>query len=233
MRPRGVGNGNGIDGSKGMDQVREDAMRHYETERWVDFTRGLGGETERKAMEAHLAAGCTQCGRRAELLGELAVMAHADMEYEPPADVMRMARSIFQAPHPAEEPSTARILATLIYNSVRDPLPAGMRTSDRPSQVLYEAEDYMLDLHVNKERTSRESAAPRMVLVGQIASRKDPGKPLAELPVVLKAGRKVAARGVANSLGEFHLEFEPRDGLRLQIPVESGRTIEVELPQQS
>jgi hypothetical protein len=217
-----------------MDQVREDAMRHYETERWVDFTRGLGGEAERKAMEAHLAAGCTQCGRRAELLGELAAMAHADLEYEPPADVMRMARSIFQTPHPAAQPSVAeRILATLVYDSVRDPLPAGMRTGDRPSQVLYEAEDYMLDLHVNKERTSRESGAPRMVLVGQIASRKDPGKPLAELPVFLKSGRQVAARGVANSLGEFHLEYEPREGLRLEIPVESGRTIEVELPQQS
>jgi hypothetical protein len=231
MRPRGIGNGN--DGRRKLDQIREEAMKHYETERWVDFARGLSGDAERAAMQAHLAAGCRQCGRRAELLGELAAMAHADLEYEPPADVMRMARSIFQAPHPAEEPSTARILATLIYNSVRDPLPAGMRTSDRPSQVLYEAEDYMLDLHVNKERTSRESGAPRMVLVGQIASRKDPGRPLAELPVVLKAGRKVAARGVANSLGEFHLEFVPTAGLRLEIPVESGRTIEVELPQES
>jgi len=231
MRPRGFGNGS--DGRQNLDQIREEAMKHYETERWVDFARGLSGDTERAAMEAHLAAGCKQCGRRAELLGELAAMAHADLEYEPPADVMHMARSIFQAPHPSEEPSVVRILATLIYNSVRDPLPAGMRTGDRPSQVLYEAEDYMLDLHVNKERVSRESGATRMVLVGQIASRKDPGRPLAELPVVLKAGRSVAARGVANSLGEFHLEFEPRDGLRLEIPVESGRTIEVELPQES
>lgn len=203
-------------------------MSHYESEHWADFARDLTSEEERRSMSAHLQAGCERCRRKAELLGELAATRESERRYDPPAEVMRLARAIYQRPSRPEKLSS--ILARLVYDSMRDPLPAGMRSSDRPSQVLYEAGDYLLDLHVNRERTSREHGAPRMVLVGQLASRKRPGARLGDVPVLVKSGEDVAASATSNRLGEFHVEYSPGRGLRLEIPVGKGRKIEVPLP---
>jgi hypothetical protein len=202
-------------------------MKHYETERWVDFARGLLAERERSAMGAHLAAGCNRCRKRAELLSELATLAHAEAEYEPPPQALEQALALYAPPRRSE--GLATILARLVYDSMRDPLPAGVRSSDRPSQALYEAGDYLVDLHVNRERSTREQAAPRMVLVGQLGHARDPERRLARTEVVLRAGRRVAARGSCNELGEFHVEYEPGPELTLEIPVAEGR-IELPLP---
>lgn len=204
---------------------------HYEKDSWVDYARGLGG-TEGREMEAHLSSGCTQCRRRAELWGKLAATARAEAEYQPPPSVLRRAKAIFTRRGP-ERASAVQILARLVYDSFRDPLPAGMRAGDRPSQALFEAEHYSLDLHLNRERVDRERGAARMVLVGQIAHRSKTAKRVSELPILLVSGRQVVARGVSNERGEFHLEYDPRARLRLRIPVEAGKRIEIPLPRSS
>jgi hypothetical protein len=204
--------------------------QHYESDRWVDYSRGLG-EADRTEMEAHLASGCTSCQRKADVLGKLAVTARAEAEYQPPTSVMRRAKAVFRRPERAEGP--VQILARLVYDSFRDPLPAGMRAADRPSQALFEAEDYALDLHLNRERADRERGGPKMVLVGQIADRKKPGSRMSEVPVLLMSGKQVAARGLSNDLGEFHLEYDPQERLHLQIPVARGKQINIQLPQEA
>jgi hypothetical protein len=203
-------------------------MRHYQTEKWVDFARGVLDESARAAMAAHLAAGCDRCRRKAELLGELAEVTENDPEFEPPESVLRMAHAIYQRPERPE--SLVRILARVVYDSLNSPLPAGVRSSDRPSQVLYEAGEFVIDVQVNRERAGREPTAPRMVVVGQIASRARPAERLADVPVVLVSEGQIAASGLSNSLGEFSLEFDPARDVRLEIPVDGGRTIEAALP---
>jgi hypothetical protein len=139
-----------------------------------------------------------------------------------------MAHAIYQRPERPE--SLVRILARVIYDSLKDPLPAGVRSGDRPSQRLYEAGEFVIDVQVNRERPGREHAAPRMVVVGQIASRTRPGERLADVPVVLVSEGQIAASGLSNRLGEFSLEFDPGRDVCLEIPVEGGRTIEAALP---
>jgi hypothetical protein len=204
-------------------------MRHYETEKWADFARGVLDDKARADMEAHLAAGCARCRRKAELLGELMAVSQSDVEFEPPASVLRMANAIYQRPErPAER--LVRVLARIVYDSLKDPLPAGVRSGDRPSQVLYEAGEFVIDVQVNRERPGREHAAPRMVVVGQIANRERPAERLADVPVVLVSGGQIAASGLSNRLGEFNLEFDPGTDARLEIPIDGGRTIEAPLP---
>lgn len=69
-----------------------------------------------------------------------------------------------------------------------------------------------------------------MVLVGQIADRNEPDRPVAGVPVLLVRGRHVAARTVSNALGEFHFEYDPKEGLHLQIPLEGDKKIELPVP---
>src|SRR5205807_8103718 len=116
--------------------------------------------------------------------------------------------------------------ARLLYDSFREPLPAGLRTQQRLSrQYLYQAGDYSLDLRLENERGS-----PRVALVGQIQNRKQPGKRLGSVPVQLLSGKQVLAQATSNSLGEFQMEYEPSKHLRLYVPVrQAGKQIEVPL----
>jgi hypothetical protein len=207
------------------------ASNCHEGDGWVDYARGLGGAEERAAMEAHLSSGCEQCQRQAALWGRLAATARAEAEYEPSPHTVRLARAIFALRAPERARSPVQILARLVYDSFRDPLPAGLRAADRPSQARFEAEHYSVDLHLNRERVDREIGAGRMVLVGQIEHSSQPGKGLADLPVLLVSGSQVVARGVSNERGEFHLEYDPRTRPRLRIPVEVDKRIEIRLPQ--
>ena len=116
--------------------------------------------------------------------------------------------------------------ARLLYDSFREPLPAGLRTQQRLSrQYLYQAGDYSLDVRLENERGS-----PRVALVGQIQNRKQPGKRLGSVPVQLLSGKQVLAQATSNSLGEFQMEYEPSKHLWLYVPVrQAGKQIEVPL----
>jgi hypothetical protein len=209
-------------------------MKHIETGLMVDYARGLAGETDRPVLEAHLASGCQSCQRQASVLGRLASAARADLGYAPPPEVVNRAKRIFPSRPPKKESEGSRtILARLVYDSLLDPLPAGVRAKDRPSQALYEAADYAVDLHMSREQVSREHNAPRMVVVGQIADRRQPGRWVADKLVVLMSGREVAAQGLSSEHGEFHLECASTDDLHLQVSVEAETRIEVSLPRAS
>ncbi len=208
-------------------------MKHYSIDRWVDFSRDLVEQAERAAMQQHLESGCAKCQRTSDVMGKLAETTEADPTYEAPLDVLHRAKAIFSPRHDEPRETLNRVLAHLVYDSLRDPLPAGVRSGDRPAQALYEAADYSLDVHVSREHVSREHSAPRMVLVGQIADRREPGKWLADTPVSLKSDEGIAAQSVSNRFGEFHLEYAPQEDLQLEIVVDADSTIEVPLQQGS
>jgi len=197
-------------------------MNHFDISKWADFVRGLIEESAQAAMERHLASGCRKCRHTAELLRKLVTAARNDSQV--PDYALRCARAIFLLQQPENIQILPRIPARLLYDSFREPLPAGLRTQQRLSrQVLYQAGDYSLDLRLENERGS-----PWVVLVGQIQNRKQPGKLLGEVPVLLVAGNKILARVVSNSLGEFQIEYAPQKHQRLYVPVhQSGKLVQV------
>src|SRR5438128_11128320 len=94
--------------------------------------------------------------------------------------------------------------ARLLYDSFREPLPAGLRTQQRLSrQYLYQAGDYSLDARLENERGS-----PRVALVGQLQNRKQPGRRLASVPVQLLSGKQGLARATTMSLRACQMEHE-------------------------
>ena len=72
----------------------------------------------------------------------------------------------------------------------------------------------------------------RVALVRQIQNRKEPGKRLRGVPVLLASGKQVLGQAVSNSLGEFQLKYAPTKRLQLSVPVrQAGKYIEVPLSQ--
>ncbi|MBZ5523293.1 MAG: hypothetical protein LAP21_13735 [Acidobacteriia bacterium] len=119
-----------------------------------------------------------------------------------------------------------RILATLVYDSLNDPQPAGVRMGHQISRhVLFDAGDYSVDLRFEHERGSAS-----MVLVGQIANRRTPEKMMSHFPVILLSGNQELSRSLSNSFGEFQLEYTPREELHLLVPLGmKGQELEVVL----
>jgi len=199
-------------------------MKHFELAEWTDFVRGLVEKSARPALEHHLASGCRKCRHTADLLRKLVMAARSDSQVQVPDYALRCARAIFLLQQPEKVLILPRIPARLLYDSFREPLPAGLRTQQRLSrQYLYQAGDYSLDVRLENERGS-----PRVALVGQIQNRKQPGKQLGSVPVQLLSGKQVLAQATSNSLGEFQMEYAPSKHLRLYVPVrQAGKRVDV------
>ena len=199
-------------------------MKHFKFAEWTDFVRGLVEQSARVAMEGHLASGCRKCRHTADLLQKAAVAARSDSKVQVPEYAVRFARAIFVLQLPEKVRLLPRAPARLLYDCFREPLPAGVRTQQGLSrQVLYQAGDYLLDVRLENERGSS-----RVALVGQIQNRKEPGKRLGGVLVLLVSGKQILAQAVSNSLGEFQMEYAPTKRLRLYVPVrQAGKQIEV------
>ncbi len=199
-------------------------MKHFDIAKWSDFVRDSVGEGERAAMQAHLASGCQKCRHTAELLRKVAATARRHSQVQVPDYALRCARAIFLLQQPEKVQILPGIAARLLYDSFREPLPAGVRTQQRLSrQALYQAGDYSLDL-----RLENESGTSRVTLVGQIQNRKQPGKRLGGVPVLLFSGKQVLGQAFSNSLGEFQMEYAPTQHVRLYLPVrQAGKRIKV------
>ncbi len=201
-------------------------MKHFDISEWTDYARGLISDANRAAMEEHLASGCRRCERTADLLRKLVATAAAEARYDVPQYAIHCARAIYALQQPEKVHILPRIVARLIYDSFREPLPEGVRTRHRLSrQAMYQAGDFCLDLRLEHERGST-----RVTLIGQIENRAEPSRRMASVPVLLVAGKEILARAVSNQFGEFQMEYEPRRNMRLYVPVNGdSRRIEVSL----
>src|SRR6266852_1625817 len=179
-------------------------------------------------MKRHLASGCRKCRRITDLLHKVEAATRSDSQIHVPKYAVRCARVFFLLQQPEKVQILPRIPTQLLYDSFREPLPAGLRTQQRMSrQTLYQAGDYSLDLRLENER-----GTSRVALVGQIQNRKQPGKWLGDVMVLLVSGKQVLALAVSNSLGEFQMQYAPTKRLRLYVPVrQAGKRIEMLLTQ--
>jgi hypothetical protein len=192
--------------------------QHLDTWEWLDFVRGVGNPAGQSANAAHL-SGCERCQAVVRGLHAVAAAAAREAHYDPPASVLRRAQAIFPVRTPAMS-----VVAKLISDNFRDPLPAGLRAIGRLTRhALYEAGDVFVDLQMD-----HETVAGTVTLVGQVSDRADPQTNTTSLPILLMARTGLVASAMCNRLGEFGMQFRPARELRLYVPLrESGRYVDV------
>ena len=127
---------------------------------------------------------------------------------------------------PQEIRSLPCILARLVYDSFREPLPAGVRSQHRLSrEALYQAGGFELDLRLEREKDTGE-----VTIVGQLASRTEPAKGMSGVPVFLASPKQIVTRTVSNRFGEFQAQCRPQPHMRLYVLVNNaGNYIEIPL----
>jgi len=204
--------------------VGQRTMKHFDIWEWADYARGLGGDAQRLAMDAHLSSGCARCARTANTFRSVAATAGAEAAHEPPDHAIRYGQAIYSLFRP-ETTSLPRLIARLVHDSVREPLPAGIRAQARLSRhALYEAGSYYLDLQFDQQRPSGP-----VTLVGQLADRQIPAS-IAAVPVWLMQRKSVVASTLCDRFGEFQLEYTPARDLRLCVPLrDADKRLEIPL----
>jgi hypothetical protein len=194
-------------------------MKHFTSEDWIDYVRDLQTPAIAGQMKQHLDQ-CDQCQKSFRLWAAVNQAAANDLDYAPPADTVRIARSIFE---PAKPQSFGGLVAKLIFDSAQQPAMAGVRGSvSICRQLLYQYGQRFIDLRVESHPNSNEVS-----LTGQI--QESTGQP-DTIPVALCGSEGAIQHTETNPRGEFHMVFVPAEGLHLEIDM-NEKKIRVRVPE--
>jgi hypothetical protein len=136
-------------------------------------------------------------------------VADQEGQYSPPPAALRQLTGEFALRRPK------RLLerAALVFDSFRQPQLAGVRSAGLgPRQLVYSVGRYTVRLRVEP------SGSPeRLTIVGQILDAHDPPTELRDIAVLALKGNKTLDRTLTNYLGEFVLEPDAAENLRLSV----------------
>ena len=193
-------------------------MEHFSEQSWADFGRGFSTSEKARGIKAHLAADCLNCKASSLFWSRLQTMALAEGGYSAPENLVRLAKLEFAAKLQFRPEKWS--LGKVLFDSFSQPLLAGVRSSAAVArQVVYEAEGLTVDLRFDVVLPSGKVSA-----VGQILDRQTARELLTGAPVVVwTENGQLMATTTANAYGEFQLEFEARDDLRLTVRVGDRR----------
>lgn len=201
-----------------------DLQPHFEDGMWIDFVRGLAPIEAARQLEAHLEAACPECVETHAAWSRILDLTRRELSYRVPEDTVRVVHAAFALRH--KTPMLARLAqaAVRIFDSFEEPLPAGIRggpTSAR--QLLHTAGNFLIDLRLEPEGRVEH-------LTGQILSTGAEDVTSGAGVVLVHGKEKLVAQTIANSFGEFQMEFERQNELQLYVETTSNEIIAVGLP---
>ena len=197
-------------------------MEHFSQQAFADLVRGIDAPVHAE-LRSHLANQCPQCVETFKMWSRLQAIAAHESAYDAPADSVRMAKLEFAARAQDE----VEITAQMVFDSALQPALAGVRSAGMAAarQMVYEAEGLMVDL-----RFDHRPGSKCISLIGQVLDRKGVRGSLAHAPVMLWTEKGlVVTETKTNGFGEFQLEFEALERMRLSIQSFGGNVIRIPL----
>ncbi|MFY9904126.1 MAG: hypothetical protein WBD45_03590 [Terriglobales bacterium] len=197
---------------------------HFSEQSWVDFVRGVNGAELGADVRAHLAKGCSKCKTDHVAWSRVNGFAIGEETYTPPENLVRLVKIGFVGKTAEQSPQWT--LANLVFDSFAQPLPTGVRSGAlRVWQVIYEAEGLTVDLHFGRRAESKE-----VHIVGQVFDKKAAQALQDRASVELSTEHEqLVATAPVTGLGEFHLEFEAKDHLWLEVKAAGRNTVRIPL----
>jgi hypothetical protein len=182
----------------------------------------LAANDAAQKVSAHLADNCVDCKKASAAWERVRTIALREAQYQAPQDLVRLAKLQFIVDAPQPEDSWAG----LVFDTAMQPAAAGIRGGlIHARQVIYEAESLTVDL-----RFERKLSGNAISVAGQVLDRQEPLSWVSEAVVVLwtDKGRMISKSGV-NEYGEFQLEFEPQNQLRMSVITRGRKTLRIGL----
>jgi hypothetical protein len=204
--------------------VRTRKSEHLTEEDWFDFARQQAAPAVRARLEQHLEKGCSRCTQTVRLWRAVLDVADQEAAYRPPEGVLRQLKADFALRRPKGLLERVAERAALVFDSFRQPQPVGVRTAGTaPRQLLYKAGRYAIRL-----RLESGADAQRLSIVGQLVDEHHSPAAVQDIAVIALKGRKTVDRTLTNHLGEFVLEPDSAENLRLCVGVAEIGTFTVE-----
>jgi hypothetical protein len=146
--------------------------------------------------------------------------------YGPPEAAVAKVKKAYAAAKPWTWLMEIAEFARTVFDSLQQPVPAMVRASpSRSRQLVHEAEPFVIDLRVESDPIRN-----RLFLVGQVLNARHPDQAVRGVDVVLLSGEELVMRTSASDSGEFDLEWDREEDLRLFINIRGQRAIGIVLP---
>ena len=196
-------------------------MEHFSEQVWADYVRGIGQTSTSQEIEAHLANACPDCTPVWGMWRKVYAIAANEASLAPPEGVVRVVKLEMAARQGQPGPWT---LARLVFDSLNQPLPAGVRSGASDTrQLMFDAEGTVVDLVLDTRPQSQTVS-----LVGQVVDKQGAKVAPRQVRVVLwTETSQPLAQASANEFGEFQLEFAAQDRLRLSVEIVGYKYIRI------
>ena len=191
-------------------------MPHITAEELIDYTDGVGSETERSTIAAHL-VNCRNCADLKQELQALITRLQEDASFEPPAALVNWAVNLFQPVSRPAQSGLRKFIASLVFDTLDQPQLAGVRrVAVPPRQLLYRAGEVDIDVKIEAME-----ANDRISLAGQVLSGE--AKFFNNAPVRLESHGSVRYCTNTNVVGEFSFDEVPKDTYHLSVDLPEGQ----------
>lgn len=173
-------------------------------EQLLDYLDGRLAMCAAETVAAHLAAGCGECDGGRVWYQQVRLVAASDDSVEPPPWILKRAIRIFDArgSRTSAVRRATQLVASLLFDSFERPAVAGARSSGvEGRQLLYQAEDYSIDLQVALLDQSRAELTGQILREGELRFESVAGL---QLDLIRDGGTILST--VTNDRGEFRVE---------------------------
>jgi hypothetical protein len=209
---------------KWTHKAKGDPVKHFSDEEWLDFVRQVMPASQRALLETHLQSECPECVHLHRFWGNVHEVARREARSDVPTDVRALEAIFAQWRRMHVVPVKAK-RARPIFDSLLQPIPAGVRTVARPSRrLLHRLGKWIVDLRLELEPGGLLSVTGQMLNSGWHPPEGT------KLPVFLMSNGALVGETGANHFGEFQLTVPRSPDLTLFIDLPRRPAIAVVLP---
>ncbi len=201
-------------------------MRHFTIEEWADFARNVVSPEDAGKMQQHLNGGCGRCTQTLATMKSVAAVGAREAGYEPPAQAVRLGKSLMPSQNPVAAKARVREMWPLVFDSFMQPAMAGVRAAMTTSrQLLYRQGDSCIDI-----RLEHAVGANDMSIIGQVLDTRQPGRGPGAIRVELLSGEKAIASTATNNFGEFQFLFPVASDLQVRVDPSGENYVCIKIP---
>lgn len=174
-------------------------MVHFQVLEWSAFVNRAAPRSPQTALQKHRETRRNRFAETDSLWQKAATAPTVEPSDRPSLETVRVVKAAFAtAGFPAARQETAGPVQLLYDSFSQPPLPGTRSASIGIRQMLYRADPYQIDLHIELQREHN-----RFVIIGQFVDLTRPEMVAREVQVRLSNGREDVVYTVTNQFGEF------------------------------
>lgn len=198
-------------------------MKHFTTEKWIDFVNQAVSPRELEEMGKHLEEGCNRCQETVSTWQRVQKSAVAEKSYQPPADTVRVVKAAFVAAGLKGQRKESRSRISVLFDSFLQPVVEGARSAATDSaqrQMLYRADPFQIDVQIEAKPGTSD-----LMVTGQLLDLTNPAIAGQNINVTLSNLRGHVVHAVSNKNGEFTCEIKNSGDLQITFAGAHGEPI--------